>query len=80
MVTSKKQAIFGEKLSETAGKAKELLESPKSLGMQNKTVISTFNAIEDSNTLTRDTQSILKIFKKLVSNLAEYVISTTLNQ
>ena len=54
----KKQVIFGEKLSETVGKPKELWESPKSPGMPNKTVISTFNAIKDSNILTYDTPSI----------------------
>ena len=45
-----------------------------------KTVISNSNAIEDSNTLTRDTRSNLKIFKIFFLNLADYVISTTLTQ
>ena len=67
----KKQEFFKEKLSETIGKSKELWESLKSLGIPNKTVISNFNAIEQDNTLTYDTRSISKIFKKCFSNLAE---------
>ena len=42
-----------------------------SVGMPNKTVISNFNAIEESNTLTHETRSISKIFKNLFANLAE---------
>ena len=36
--------------------------------MSNKTVISNFNAIEGSNTLTHDARSISKIFKNFFSN------------
>ena len=61
LITTKKQAFFKEKLSETIGKPKELWESLKSLGMPNKTVISNFKAIEQDNTLTHDTRSISKI-------------------
>ena len=61
MITTKNQAFFKEKLSETTGKPKELWESLKSLGMPNKTVISNFKAIEQDNTLTHDTRSISKI-------------------
>ena len=42
--------------------------------MPNKTVISNFNAIEESNTLTHDTKSISKIFKKFSLNLAESLL------
>ena len=42
--------------------------------MPNKTVISNFNAIEESNTLTHDTKSISKIFKKISLNLAESLL------
>ena len=55
LITSKKQAFFKEKLSEMIGKPKELWESHQSLGMSNKTVISNFNVIEDSNTFTYET-------------------------
>ena len=75
MITTKKQAFFKEKLSETIGKPKELWESLKSLGMPNKTVISNFEAIEQDNTLTRDTRSISKMFKNFFSNLAESLLS-----
>ena len=75
MITTKNQAFFKEKLSETTGKPKELWESLKSLGMPNKTVISNFEAIEQDNTLTRDTRSISKMFKNFFSNLAESLLS-----
>ena len=42
--------------------------------MPNKTVISNFNAIEDSNTLTHDIRSISKIFKNFFSYLAEFLL------
>ena len=65
--TSKRQAFFEEKLLEMIGKPKDLLESLKSLGMPNKTVIHNFNAIENNNALIHDTCS---IFKNFFSNLA----------
>ena len=71
LITTKKQAFFKEKLSETNGKPKELWESLKSLGMPNKTVISNFNATEQGNTLTHDTRSISNIFKNFFSNLVK---------
>ena len=63
LITSKKQAFFEEKLSETIGKPKELWESLKSLGMPKRTVISNFNAIEENDTLIYDTRSISKSLK-----------------
>ena len=75
LITTKNQAFFKEKLSETTGKPKELWESLKSLGMPNKTVISNFEAIEQDNTLTRNTRSISKMFKNFFSNLAESLLS-----
>ena len=71
LVTTKKQAFFKEKLSETIVQPKELWESLKSLGMPNKTEISNFNAIEQRTTLTHDIRSISIVFKNLFSNLAE---------
>ena len=56
------------------GKPKEIWESLKSLGMPNKTVISNFDAIEESDTLTYDTRSISKIFKDFFSNLADSLL------
>ena len=53
------------------GKPKESL---KSLSMSNKTVISSFNAIEENDTLTYDTRSISKIFKNFFSNLAKSLL------
>ena len=43
-------------------KPKELWESLKSLDMSIKTVISNFNAIEENDTLTYDTNTISKNF------------------
>ena len=42
--------------------------------MPNKTVISNFNTTEEDNTLTHDNRSILNIFKKIFSNLAESLL------
>ena len=56
------------------GKPKELWESLKFPGMPNKTVISNFDAIEESDTLTYDTRSISKIFKDFFSNLADSLL------
>ena len=42
--------------------------------MPNKTVISSFNAIEQDNILTHATRSISKIFKNLFSNLGESLL------
>ena len=50
------------------------MECLKPLGMPNKTVISDFNAIEDNNTLTHDTRSISKLFKKFLSKLGESLL------
>ena len=51
LITTKKQAFFKEKLSETIGKPIELWESLNCLVMPNKTIISNFNAIEQDNTI-----------------------------
>ena len=74
LTASKKQAFFVENLSETIGKPKELWESFKSLSMPNKTVISNFDAIKENDTLTYDTLSISKSFKKFFSNLAKSLL------
>ena len=71
--SQKKQAFFEEKLSKAIGKPNELRDL-LSLGMPNKTLISNFNPIEDTKTLTHDTSSILKNFKNLFSNLAESLL------
>ena len=57
-----KNKHFLKRLSETICKPKELWESLKALGMPKITVISSFNAIEENDTLTYDTGSISKIF------------------
>ena len=80
LITSKKQAFFEEKLSETIGKPKELWESLKSLGMPKRTVISNFNAIEENDTLTYDTRSISKIFKNFFSNLQKSLLIKNVNK
>ena len=49
-------------------------KSLKSLGMPNKTVSSILDTIEDSNTLTHDTRSTLKIVKSVFSNLTEFLL------
>ena len=69
----KKQAFFEEKLSKAIGKPNELRDL-LSLGMPNKTLISNFNPIEDTKTLTHDTSSIFKNFKNLFLNLAESLL------
>ena len=63
--------FFKEKISESICKPKELWESPKYLGTPNKTLISNFNAMEDNDTLTYDTQLISTVFKNVFSNLTE---------
>ena len=55
-------------------KPKELWESLKSLDMSIKTVISNFNAIEENDTLTYDTNTISKIFKNFFSKLAKSLL------
>ena len=60
---------------ETIEKPKELWESLKVLGIQNKTVISNFNAIEEGNILIHGTRSISKIFKNVFSKLAEPLLN-----
>ena len=67
------------------GKLRVLWESLKSRGMPNKTVISNFKRIEDSNTLIHDAQSISKIFRNfsnlsLLIKLRNLLISIALNQ
>ena len=79
LITRKKQEFFKAKLSETISKPKELWESLKSLGMPNKTLISSFNAIEQENSLTHGICSISKIFKNFFSNLAESLLIKLLN-
>ena len=73
-LTASKKAIFEEKLSEMISKPKELWESLKSLDMSIKTVISNFNAIEENDTLTYDTNTISKIFKNFFSKLAKSLL------
>ena len=46
--------------------------------MPNKTLISSFNAMEDNDTLTYDTRSISKVFKNF-SSLAESLLIKLLN-
>ena len=70
----KTNILWRVKLSESTGKPKELWKSLKSLVMPNKTVISNFNAIEESNTLTFDTRSFSKIFKNFFSNLVKSLL------
>ena len=55
-------------------KPKELWESFKSMGMSNKTVISNFNATEENDTLTFDTNTISKTFKNFFSKLAKSLL------
>ena len=42
--------------------------------MPNKTVISSFNSIEENDTLTYDTRSISKVFKNFFSNLVKSLL------
>ena len=56
------------------GKPKEVWESLQTLVMPKKTVISNFDAIEDSNTVTHNTRSVSKTFKNFFSNLAESLL------
>ena len=52
------------------GKPEELWEFFKSLFMPNKPVISNFNVIGEGNTLTHDTNSVSKNFKKIFFKLS----------
>ena len=56
------------------GKPKKMWESLKSLGMSNETVISNFNAIEETDSLTYDTSPISKVFKNSFSNLSKSLL------
>ena len=74
LIATKKQAFAKEKSLESIGKPKELWESLKYLGMQNKTLISNFKAREDNGILTYDTRSISTVFKNFVSNSTESLL------
>ena len=74
-----KGTFFKEKISESIGKPKELWESLKYLGMPNKTLISNFNVMEYSDTLTYDTCTISTVFKNFFSSLAEPLPTKLLN-
>ena len=74
LIPTKKQAFAKEKSLESIGKPKELWESLKYLGMQNKTLISNFKAREDNGILTYDTRSISTVFKNFVSNSTESLL------
>ena len=56
------------------GKPKKMWESLKSLVMSNETVISNFNVIEETDSLTYDTSPISKVFKKSFSNLSKSLL------
>ena len=79
LIAAKKQAFFDEKLSESVGKPKELWNTPKSLGMPRKTVVSNFNAIDDNKPLTYDIETMSKVFKDFFSNLAKSFIDKLLD-
>ena len=67
LIATKKQAFVKEKILESIGKPKELWESLKYVGMQNKNLISNLNAMEDNDTLTYNTcliSTVFKIFEK----------------
>ena len=68
----KKQVFFEEKLSETIGKPKKFCDSLNSLGMQNKRVISNFNAIEENDICLSNTseKKVLKIMTNIGSSVA----------
>ena len=57
----RKKAFFDEKISESAGKAKELWNA---LGMHKKTVVSNFNTTDDKS-LTNDIKVVPKVFFKI---------------
>ena len=71
LIATENQASFNLKVSESIGKPKELWESLKYLSIPNKTLITKFNAIEDNDNLTYDTQTISLVLKKFFPNLAE---------
>ena len=52
LIATKSQAFFDENVSESVRKPKELWNTMKSLGMPKKTVVSNFNAIDNSKSLT----------------------------
>ena len=63
LIAVKKQALFDEKLSESVGKAEELWNAMKYLGMSKKTLVSNFNAIDNNKSLTYDIKTMSKVFK-----------------
>ena len=79
LITSKKQAFFDEKISESVGKPKESWNTLTSLGMPKKAVVSNFNATDNNKSLTYDIKRITKVFKDFFSNLAESFLATLLD-
>ena len=71
LIAAKKQAFFGKTLSESVGKPKELWNTLKSPGMPKKAVVSNFNAIDNTKSITHDIKIMSKVFKDFFSNLAE---------
>ena len=71
MIATKKQAFVKEKISESIGKPKELWEPFKYLDTADKTLISNFNAMKESDSLTYDPRSISTVFKNFFWSLAE---------
>ena len=68
LISTKKQAFVKEKILGSIGKPKELWESLKYLAMQDKNLISNFNAMEDNDTLTYNTCLISTVFKNFEKN------------
>ena len=66
LIAAKKKAFFDEKLSESAGKPKELWNTLKSLGMPKKTVVC--NAIDNNKSLTYDIKT-CQTFSKISSQI-----------
>ena len=71
LIAAKKQPFFDKKDSENVGKPKELRNTLKFLGMPKKTVVSSFNAINNNKPLTYDIKTVSKVFKDFFSNSAE---------
>ena len=74
LIAVKKQALFDEKLSESVGKAEELWNAMKYLGMP-KTLVSNFNTIDNNKSLTYDIKTLSKVFKYFFSNSAQSFIA-----
>ena len=75
MITNKRRAFFGNKLTESIGKLKHLWKTLKSLGLPGKTSSCEVNALKIKSTLEHDVNSVLQGFRNYYSTLVRNLVS-----